>query len=259
MNTTNLLSPAVLKALAFIIVSSSALMVAVQTSLLALAVRRAPTHSARNFVVPILAGILLAAWFGWAILAVNEKIVAPEPPPHGIVQNPALLIEMGVFVIAGIAVLFTSKTMRALNAAMPPAWLIAVQTYRVEGVIFLWLYFASGALPAGFALPAGIGDTLTGLAAPFVAWGVARNLPGSRERAVMWNLFGILDLVVAPMAAVLTHSTNIGRFPLDIVPLFLGPPIGILTHIYSLRNLSQNGREAVAAPSVPECAVDALA
>ena len=54
----------------------------------------------------------------------------------------------------------------------------------------------------------------------------------------MWNYFGILDLVVATMTAVLSHSTNVGRFPIVIVPLFLGPPLGILTHIYSLRNLS---------------------
>jgi hypothetical protein len=123
---------------------------------------------------------------------------------------------------------------------MPPEWLIGVQTYRVAGVMFLWPYLTSGALPAGFALPAGIGDTITGLAAPFVAWAVARNQPGAKARAVAWNCFGVLDLLVATTAAVLTRSTNIFHFPLVVVPLFLGPPIGILTHIYSLRNLSQN-------------------
>jgi hypothetical protein len=54
---------------------------------------------------------------------------------------------------------------------------------------------------------------------------------------VAWNWFGILDLVAAPVAAVVAQSTNIGRFPLVVIPLFLGPPLGILTHLYSLRNL----------------------
>jgi hypothetical protein len=249
MNTSNLLSPAVLHASAFIIVGLSALMVAVHTSLLALAARRLPNAGAGGFVAPLLAAVLMAAWLSWAVLAVSERVVAPEPPPvvGQLVQQPALLVEMAVFVAAGITVLFASKTMRALNAAMPPEWLIAVQSYRVAGGLFLWPYLAAGALRPGFALPAGIGDALTGLAAPFVAWALARNLPGARARAVAWNCFGILDLIVAPAAAVLTHSTNISRFPLVIVPLFLGPPIGILTHIYSLRNLSQRRPDPVSA------------
>jgi hypothetical protein len=47
-------------------------------------------------------------------------------------------------------------------------------------------------------------------------------------------------LFVAPTPAVLTHSTNIGRFPIVMIPLFLGPPMGILAHVYSLRNLRVN-------------------
>jgi hypothetical protein len=29
-------------------------------------------------------------------------------------------------------------------------------------------------------------------------------------------------------------------YPISLVPLFIGPPLGILTHIYSLRNLQVN-------------------
>jgi hypothetical protein len=152
--------------------------------------------------------------------------------------NPALLIEMAAFVTLGVVVLFASKTMRVLNAATPPAWLIGLQFYRVAGVIFLWPFLAGGALPSLFALCAGIGDVLTGIAAPFVALAIARHRPGAHARAVFWNYFGILDLVVAVLTAVLSHSTNVARFPLVIVPLFLGPPLGILAHIYSLRNLA---------------------
>lgn len=242
MNPSNPLSPALLDAVAVFTVAVSVLMVAAHTGLLALAARRTTLAPAVQFRAPLLAAALLAAWLGWAVLAVGNQVVVPEPPLAAgqLVQQPASLICMALFVVAGIAALFGSKTMRALNAAMPPGWLIGVQTYRVTGAMFLWPFLAAGALPAAFALPAGIGDTITGLAAPFVALAVARNRADARAWAVAWNLFGMLDLIVAPVAAVLTQSTNIGRFPLVVVALFLGPPIGILTHIYSLRNLCVN-------------------
>jgi hypothetical protein len=233
-----------------LIVSTGALMIAAHTSLLALAARRSALAPFKQFAAPLIVAAVLAAWFGWAVLAVHEPVLVPEPPPttqdvaQRVVQRPELLLEMAAMVSVGVIAIFGSKTLRTLNAATPPAWLIGAQTYRVLGIIFLWPYLAAGALPAGFALPAAIGDVLTGLAAPFVALAVARNLPGARAWAVRWNAFGILDLVVAVIAAVLTQTTNVSRFPLVIVPLFLGPPLGILTHLYSLRNLAATRSKA---------------
>jgi hypothetical protein len=240
MTNETVLSPSLLNAVAIFIVASGVLMVAAHTSLLTLAARRTRLTPRAQFIAPLLTAILLAGWLGWAVLAVPERVIAPEPLSlrGQVLQHPGLLIEMSVFVALGIVLIFASKTMRALNAATPPAWLIGVQVYRVAGVMFLWPFLAGGALPALFALCAGIGDVMTGIAAPFVALAVARNRPGAHARAIFWNYFGILDLVVATATAVLAHSTNVGRFPIVIVPLFLGPPLGILTHIYSLRNLS---------------------
>lgn len=214
-------------------------MVALHTTFLALAAARTKLSRRAQILLPLLAGGLLAAWLAWAILAVPARVTVPEIPPDAgrAVQRPELLLEMAAFVMAGATALFASKSLRAVNAAMPSAWLIGAQVYRVAGFIFIWPFFTGGALSPVFALPAGIGDTLTGLAAPLVAWAVANKRPGSHKLAIAWNWFGILDLIVAPVAAVLAQSTNIGRFPLVIVPLFLGPPLGILTHLYSLRNL----------------------
>ena len=240
MTNNTLLSPALLDAVAILIVAVSVLMVAVHTTILAVTARRTTLSPRTQFLAPLLAGGLLAGWLGWAVLAVSERVLTPEPlaPAGQVLANPALLIEMAAFVTLGVVVLFASKTMRVLNTATPPAWLIGLQVYRVAGVIFLWPFLAGGTLPSLFALCAGIGDVLTGIAAPFVALSVARNRPGAHTRAVLWNYFGILDLVVAVLTAVLAHSTNVARFPIVIVPLFLGPPLGILAHIYSLRNLA---------------------
>jgi len=60
---------------------------------------------------------------------------------------------------------------------------------------------------------------------------------GYLSAAVIWNNFGIADLLIAPLAAVLTQSGGISTYPQVVVPLFLGPPMGILMHVASLRNL----------------------
>jgi len=252
MSPNQILTPGLLHAVSVFIVALSALMIAAHTGILALAARRTTLPALTQLFAPVLVAALLAGWLGWAVLAVRAPVVAPEPPPlaQRVAQNPALLLEMAAMVVAGIVALYASKTMRTLNAATPPAWLIGVQLYRVAGAMFLWPFLADGALPALFALPAGIGDALTGLAAPFVAWGIAHDRPGAHARAVAWNWFGILDLIVAPATAVLSGTTNIGHFPLVIVPLFLGPPLGILTHIYSLRNLAVHRARVAHEPEV---------
>ncbi len=53
-------------------------------------------------------------------------------------------------------------------------WLIAVQVFRVVGVLFL-VELQRGNLPAAFAIPAGIGDILVGITAPIVAFSLRRS------------------------------------------------------------------------------------
>ncbi|MGI8449589.1 MAG: hypothetical protein ACR2MP_20905 [Streptosporangiaceae bacterium] len=68
------------------------------------------------------------------------------------------------------------------------------RSFRVAGVAFL-LTMALGHLPALFALPAGLGDIATGIAAPLVAHRLAQD---RGRRAALWlNAFGMTDLVVA--------------------------------------------------------------
>jgi hypothetical protein len=56
----------------------------------------------------------------------------------------------------------------------------------------------------------------------------------------------LIDLIMAPIAAVLSHTQVLGLYPLALVPLFVGPPLGILTHVYSLRNLATAANSDVA-------------
>jgi hypothetical protein len=115
--------------------------------------------------------------------------------------------------------------------------------------MFLYPFAFYGVLPAGFALPAAIGDFITGAAAPFVASALAQRRRGAVTLAVAWNLFGIADLIVAPASAMLSQAPVIQLWPLNLVPLFLGPPMGILVHILSLRNLASSEEARAPAPA----------
>jgi hypothetical protein len=224
---------------AFVIFAAAVFMIAAHTAIAAMAAQR--TSSKIRIAVPFIVAGFLAAWLAIAIVVgdgANFPIsLESRRPLSG-------LVALIPFLIAVIA-LFASRAMRAINAATPSAWLIGIQTYRVAGIMFVFPFLTYGIIPAGFAWPAGIGDALTGILAPVVALLVARNRPHAWQWAVAWNLFGTLDLIVAPATALYFQAQVLGIYPISLVPLFLGPPLGILTHILSLRNL------AVAKTSVP--------
>jgi hypothetical protein len=114
-----------------------------------------------------------------------------------------------------------------------------IQFYRAIGVVFLILW-AGNYLPGAFALPAGLGDVATGLAAPIVAYTIERR-PDKRLRVVWWSVFGTADLVVAVVTATLTSpgaaqllafdapNRMIFSYPLALVPLY-GVPIAFMLH-----------------------------
>ena len=215
-------------------------MIAAHTAIAATAAQH--TTPKTKTTVPFIIAAFLASWLAIAIIVGDGSNFPIAPESRRAISGLVALIP---FIIAVIA-LFTSRSMRTINAATPSASLIAVQTYRFAGIMFLFPFLAYGMVPAGFAWPAGVGDALTGLFAPVVALLVARRRPAAFQWAIAWNIFGILDLIVAPATAVFFQSRVLGTYPLALVPLFLGPPLGILTHIYSLRNL------AITRTSVPQ-------
>ena len=217
---------------AFVIFAAAIFMIAAHSAIAAVAAQHASSKT--RTAVPFVVAGFFAAWLAIAIVVGDG---ANFPISLELRRPLSGLVALIPFVIAVIA-LFASRTMRAINAASPNAWLIRIQTYRVAGIMFIFPFLTYGIIPAGFAWPAGVGDALTGILAPVVAWLVARNRPHALRWAVAWNLFGTLDLIVAPATALYFQAQVLGIYPLSLVPLFLGPPLGILTHILSLRNLA---------------------
>jgi hypothetical protein len=159
--------------------------------------------------------------------------------PRGPVGGPPVAL--------GLALSFT-PAVRALVAEVPTHWLVAIQTYRVAGGLFIYPYLAAGELTPGFALTAGVGDVLTGLAAPLVAARLGRRGAGARGAFLAWSAFGVLDLVVAVAAAAAFGFGAPGvrpGFPITTIPLFFGPPFSILLHALTLRSFAlRHGRGA---------------
>ena len=69
------------------------------------------------------------------------------------------LTSVRVPMIIGLPLLLLSKRVGQLLDAMPTAWLVALQLYRVFGSQWL-VYWLGGLLPGLWALPAGTGDVL---------------------------------------------------------------------------------------------------
>lgn len=188
--------------------------------------------------------IILIGWFSLVYIIGKMGIFAKNP-----LIAPFILI--GFIVLFGLLQkVYASQTVRNIADEIPVPFIVGIQTYRTVGYGFLILY-AQGILPAVFAFSAGIGDMIVGISAPFVALFYFLKIPFSRKLAIVWNIIGIADLVVAigigilgfprPIQTLpLSPSTEpFSLFPLALIPLF-AVPLATLLHFFSLRVLRKN-------------------
>jgi hypothetical protein len=135
----------------------------------------------------------------------------------------------------------------------------AIQAWRWAGLGFLSLY-AYGVLPGLFAFPAGLGDMAVGFAAPWILLGLVRHPSfATSRRFVIWNIMGILDLVVAvSMGAICSGflqgvTGNVTTAPMAQLPLLLIPaymvPLFIMLHFTALAQARQLARSVKSAPT----------
>jgi len=189
---------------------------------------------------------LLVMWF---IVAASTSIAGFYRPSSG---PPTIQYGLLTPIVVGVLAFLTWPLLRRIVASVPNTWLVGVQLYRVLGIIFVVLY-AGRHLPGIFALPAGLGDSLVGVLAPFVAASLARSPEGSARRVRLWNLLGIADLTIAVTLGFLSSpsplqmfafdhpSGLIAIFPLSLIPVF-AVPLSILLHFASLQKLRHEQR-----------------
>ncbi|MBZ9735569.1 MFS transporter [Mesorhizobium sp. CA18] len=181
-------------------------------------------------------------WFAVAWSAAINGIFHPDAT-----ALPALPSAIFLPVIIGAPLLLFSRRVGQVLDATPASWLVAVQLYRVFGswALAAWLH---GALPRVFAVPAGVGDVLTGLFALPAAIAVATGTAGGRRAAILWNILGLADFAVAITMGIITSpgpwqlivpdvlSIGAGDYPGVLTPAFVVPS-SILLHVLSLRQL----------------------
>ena len=189
------------------------------------------------------AAVILLAWFLVVSILGMTDFFSKNP-----LFAPWLLISF-LILFQLLRMAYNSQIVKTAAENVSQPWITAIQIYRVVGVGFIFLYF-QGVLPAWFAFPAGIGDMIVGITAPFVAVLYYLKKPYSRKLAIWWNIIGIADLVIAiatgmtgfprPIQFVpVTPSTEpISLFPLMIIPLF-AVPLAFLLHFCSLRVLRE--------------------
>ena len=170
----------------------------------------------------------------------------------GYSQLPLLPAAIFLPIVIGAPLLLLSRRVGQLLDAMPTTWLVALQLYRIVGAQWL-AYWLLGQLLGLWALPAGTGDVLTGLFAVPAATALASGTAEGRKTAILWNIFGLADFVVAitlglittpgPFQLIVPDSPSVGLdgYPNVLTPAFVVPS-SILLHALSLRQLRRRSR-----------------
>jgi hypothetical protein len=184
--------------------------------------------------------VSLALWLALVFLlgARGAFVTAPGVPPLPI------LIGATAPIIVFLAALGLIGSFRDLVLAADLRVVTAIQGWRFAGLGFLALH-AHGVLPGAFAWPAGLGDIAIGVTAPWLVLALLRRPQFAAGRVFrIWNLLGILDLVVAVGSGTLGSLLGAGAAgevtarPMAHLPLVLIPayfvPLFVMLHITAL-------------------------
>ena len=199
-------------------------------------------------------GVVLAIWFALAALIGVTGAVSAGPDT---LFRP-IALTMVVPVLAFVALYLGSTRFRDFVLGRDLRFLTLLQAWRVVGFAFLPLYFF-GVLPGLFAWPAGVGDVLVGLSAPWVVFALLREPAFAASRAfVAWNVLGLADFAVAGATATLASgaipglvaggvtSAPMELWPLNMFPSFIVPLFAIahLTALFQAAALRRAGHVA---------------
>lgn len=184
---------------------------------------------------------VLAVW----VAAVSIAIATGSYEDAG---NPpvALMATVGLPILGFAAAYRLSDRFRAYVLELDLRLVVAAQLWRVVGVAFLFV-MATGELDAGFAVPAGIGDIATGVAAIVV---VASLWNGTLSRTALYafTVLGVGDFLVAIVTGLSLRPEALDLWPLILFPT-LAVPVFFLLHVIALLQSRHGWEDRVAASS----------
>jgi hypothetical protein len=188
-------------------------------------------------------GIILFGWMA-ADIFLGWLGVFRSSPAYKI---PYIAFGIAIPISVGIWLIQKSATIREILRAVPQQKIVGIQLYRGLGSIFLIL-LGLRLLPGAFAVPAGFGDVFVGFTAMLVAGAYMSGMAGRNSLVAVWNVLGILDLVIAVTAGFLSApgpfqrisfaqpNILVGTYPLVMIPVF-AVPLSIVLHAGSLAKL----------------------
>jgi hypothetical protein len=182
----------------------------------------------------ILIGYVVLIWF---VLVLSGSVL------ETFVQYPLVFyLSIGGPIILFVAgYLLSDAFRRFVRSLVGDPWSItALQTYRVLGVSMA-IQALRNALPAVFGLPAGVGDFFIGMTALLAALAWSSGTRSGKAVLVLWNVLGLLDLIMAVSLGTLALFTQSGPvtmapmriYPLSLVPAF-GVPLAFILHFTGL-------------------------
>jgi hypothetical protein len=161
-------------------------------------------------------------------------------------------IPLGVVLLPAIGLFLLSRLphLPQLLGATPASLLIGVQVIRLVGGVFLLVWLSREVTQPWFNVEAGSVDVLVGVTTLPVAWWVSSGWSVAIAAGVVWNLVGLVDVVLAiaisatvkgagPMSYLVSHNTLVvAAFRPTILGIVaFGVPLAIMLHVLSLWQL----------------------
>jgi hypothetical protein len=165
--------------------------------------------------------LVLAIWSGLVTTAIVAGVLA-----GGGASRLALPAAVAI-PIAAVAIGYrASPRFRNYLLRLDLRLLLAAQLWRVIGIAFLFS-LAYDQLPAGFAVPAGVGDIATGIAALAVVVALG-NGTLTRRRLYAFTALGVGDFLVAFATGLSLAPPALTAWPLAIFPTIMVPFFAVL-------------------------------
>src|SRR5262249_52429974 len=136
----------------------------------------------------------------------------------GAISNPQTVLAMfaAPLIVAATLALFFPAARHAFGA-VPLPMLVGLNVIRLCRVLFVLLAIA-GRLSGPFPYIAGWGDFITGALAIPVGWLMVKERPLRNIVVLVWNTFGMLDLIVAVTLGLISRNGS----PLQLIHAGVG-------------------------------------
>jgi hypothetical protein len=193
---------------------------------------------ARRTRAMLMTALALIAWL--AFIAVMAKRgfyqeFGSMPPKIALAIVPTLI---------AVVVLGFSRKVKEIADALPPSWIIGLQSFRILIEVVLWQLVMQGRIARMMSIEGANYDLITGITAPVIAWMSVYTNNGRIQKA--WNIMGLVllanvmtrGMLNAPTRFRMIHdepaNTIIATFPYIWLPCF-SVAVALFLHIVSLR------------------------